>query len=89
MCLRITQIERMHKVADTLITALGGTTKVSRLTDTPLSTVHSWRKNGIPRSRLSHLKLVVEANEIAVDFDRLSVGATPTEQRPSDAKVAA
>lgn len=69
----------MHKIADALIDALGGTTAVSKLTDAPLSTVHSWRKNGIPRSRLSHLRLAVRAKELAVDFDALSAGATPAE----------
>lgn len=67
----------MHKAADALIDALGGTTAVARLTDAPLSTVHSWRKNGIPRSRLAHLRLAVEANKIAVDFDTLAENAEP------------
>jgi hypothetical protein len=79
----------MHKIADALIDALGGTTAVSRLTDAPLSTVHSWRKNGIPRSRLSHLRLAVFAKGIDIDFDRLAEGATPftakvAKQAPSD-----
>jgi predicted RNA polymerase sigma factor len=75
----------MHRVADALIDALGGTTAVSKLTDAPLSTVHSWRKNGIPRSRLSHLRLAVRANRIDIDFDRLANGATPTPIEPTKA----
>jgi hypothetical protein len=67
----------MHKVASSLIDALGGTTAVSKLTEAPLSTVHSWRKNGIPRSRLSHLRLAVRASDLDVDFDQLACGATP------------
>lgn len=51
----------MQTEANLIIDALGGTTAVSRLTDTPLSTVHSWRKNGIPRSRLAHLRLAAKA----------------------------
>ena len=44
--------------ADQVIDALGGTTEVARLIEAPTSTVHSWRKIGIPPSRLAHLKLV-------------------------------
>ncbi|GGB14855.1 hypothetical protein GCM10011380_00330 [Sphingomonas metalli] len=71
----------MHNPAEALIDALGGTTAVSRLTDAPLSTVHSWRKNGIPRSRLSHLRLAVKVAKVDVDFDRLAVGVTPEAAR--------
>ncbi|WP_447727252.1 carph-isopro domain-containing protein [Sphingomonas koreensis] len=58
----------METVADRIIDALGGTTAVSRKTDTPPSTVHSWRKNGIPRSRLSHLKLVAAHEGVSIDW---------------------
>jgi hypothetical protein len=44
--------------ADQVIDALGGTSEVARLIEAPTSTVHSWRKIGIPPSRLAHLKLV-------------------------------
>lgn len=44
--------------ADQVIDELGGTTEVARLIEAPTSTVHSWRKIGIPPSRLAHLKLV-------------------------------
>ena len=50
----------MKTPADHSIDALGGTTAVSRLTLAPLSTVHSWRKKGIPRSRLAHLRLAAK-----------------------------
>lgn len=50
----------MKTVADQIIDALGGTTAVSRLIKAPLSTVHSWRKKGIPRSRLAHLRLAAQ-----------------------------
>lgn len=46
--------------ADQVIDALGGTTEVARLIESPISTVHSWRKIGIPPSRLAHLKLVAD-----------------------------
>jgi hypothetical protein len=44
--------------ADQVIDALGGTTAVATAINAPTSTVHSWRKIGIPPSRLAHLKLV-------------------------------
>jgi hypothetical protein len=50
-------------VAAQIITDLGGTTAVHRLTAVPISTVHSWRKNGIPPSRLAHLCLAAEASK--------------------------
>lgn len=59
----------MMTVADQIIDALGGTTAVARMTDAPLSTVHSWRKNGIPRSRMAHLRLVANGLSPAVDID--------------------
>lgn len=52
----------MQTVADQIIDALGGSTAVSRLIDTPLSTVHSWRKKGISKSRMSHLRLAARAD---------------------------
>ena len=47
----------MKTQADEIIDAMGGTTAVAKLLSAPASTVHSWRKNGIPPSRLAHLKL--------------------------------
>lgn len=52
--------------ANEIIDALGGTTEVSRLTEAPISTVHSWRKNGIPGSRLAHLRLIAAQKNIAL-----------------------
>ncbi|WP_446740632.1 hypothetical protein [Sphingomonas sp. CFBP 8765] len=45
----------------------------------PISTVHSWRRNGIPQSRLSHLGLVARSEKLAFDFDAFSIGVTPAE----------
>jgi hypothetical protein len=66
----------MQTVADRIIDALGGTTAVSRLTDAPTSTVHSWRKKGIPPSRLSHLKLIAANQCLPIDWasGRLKTG---------------
>lgn len=52
-----------------IIDAFGGTTAVSRMTDTPISTVHSWRKNGIPSSRRAHLSLLAEREGKRVDWE--------------------
>lgn len=56
----------MTTVADQIIDALGGTTAVGRMTKAPPSTVHSWRKNGIPASRMDHLRLA--AKEAGVEM---------------------
>lgn len=52
----------MDTQAIKIIDDLGGTTVVAKLIDAPVSTVHSWRSIGIPKSRLAHIRLVA-ANE--------------------------
>ena len=54
----------MQTYADQVIDALGGTTAVATAIDAPTSTVHSWRKIGIPSSRLAHLKLIAEKAQV-------------------------
>lgn len=56
----------MVTFADNIIDALGGTSAVARLIEAPSSTVHSWRKIGIPPSRLAHLRLVAAKEQIAL-----------------------
>tara|TARA_R110000868_G_scaffold389993_1_gene659422 strand:+ start:1016 stop:1279 length:264 start_codon:yes stop_codon:yes gene_type:complete len=51
----------MDTEACTIIDGLGGTTATARLTQAPVSTVFSWRKNGIPQSRMAHLRLAADA----------------------------
>lgn len=71
----------MTSVSDRIIDALGGTTAVSRKAEAPLSTVHSWRRNGIPASRLAHLKLIAREEGVRLDWDtgeRLDHDATDT-----------
>ena len=65
----------MDSTASAIIDQLGGTTAVARMTDAPVTTVHSWRKNGIPASRLAHLKLAAAAAKKVVNW---SPAATPT-----------
>lgn len=72
----------MQTVADQIIDALGGSTAVSRMMDAPLSTVHSWRKNGVPRSRLAHLRLLASVEKPDVNIDLIVTrGAAPIEQK--------
>jgi hypothetical protein len=54
----------MQTYADQVIDALGGTTKVATDIEAPTSTVHSWRKIGIPSSRLAHLRLLAKERGI-------------------------
>lgn len=51
----------MNDHANFIIDGLGGTSAVAAMTEIPVSTVHSWRKNGIPSSRLAHLRLAAKA----------------------------
>jgi hypothetical protein len=51
----------MDAQAHYYIDALGGTTAVHRLLKTNMSTVHSWRRLGIPESRFAHMELAAKA----------------------------
>lgn len=48
-------------LSDRIVRQLGGTSAIARLVQAPVSTVHSWRRKGIPPSRLAHLKLAAAA----------------------------
>ena len=67
----------MDTPASQLIDAFGGTSKTARIAGLPISTVHSWRRNGIPQSRLSHLGLVAQTEKLPINFEALSRGVTP------------
>lgn len=54
----------MDHQAAAIIKALGGTVEVARAMEAPPSTVHSWKKNGIPQSRLAHIKLLAKTKDI-------------------------
>lgn len=60
----------MSTEADMIIDGLGGTSAVAKMMSAPISTVHSWRKNGIPPSRVAHLKLVARAEGLPWPLDR-------------------
>lgn len=51
---------RIKADANAVIDHLGGSTAVARLLEAPLSTVHSWRRIGIPPSRMAHLRLAAK-----------------------------
>jgi hypothetical protein len=78
----------METPASKLIDAFGGTSKTASLAGLPVSTVHSWRRNGIPRSRLSHLRIVAQVEQLGVDFDALCDGVEPP-AKPRAEQVAA
>jgi hypothetical protein len=58
----------MDPFATNLIASLGGTTAVAALIEAPISTVHSWKRIGIPPSRLAHIKLAATAAGLEVDW---------------------
>lgn len=71
--------------ADHIIDGLGGTSAVARLLNAPISTVHSWRQNGIPASRLAHLRLAAQAEGLRWPEDDVAAhgGANTSESVPA------
>lgn len=59
-------MSNLDTFATEVIDTLGGTSAVAKLIEAPISTVHSWRKIGIPASRLAHLKMVADQKGIAL-----------------------
>jgi len=74
----------METPASKLIDAFGGTSRTAKLAGLPISTVHSWRSNGIPHSRLAHLKLVARVEKLKIDFDAMAQGVTPDAMRAGE-----
>ncbi|MBB4859657.1 hypothetical protein HNO88_002986 [Novosphingobium chloroacetimidivorans] len=52
----------MDTLANAVIDHLGGTSVTAKLIEAPTSTVHSWRENGIPPSRMAHLRLAAKVD---------------------------
>ena len=81
MPLRISHKAGMSEYAKAVIDALGGTTAVARMADTPVSTVHSWREIGIPASRIAHLRLIAQSegkdapDDSAIAMERAMIAA--------------
>ncbi len=59
----------METNADKIIDALGGTSAVAKDMEAPVSTVHSWRSIGIPRSRMAHIKLLAALKKVDLPAD--------------------
>jgi hypothetical protein len=55
----------MNNEATQIIEELGGTSAVAKLIEAPVSTVHSWKTNGIPASRLAHIRLAAQVRALA------------------------
>ncbi|GLV21971.1 hypothetical protein TomMM35A_18240 [Sphingobium sp. TomMM35A] len=72
--------------ADIIIDGLGGTSAVAKMVKSPTSTVHSWRKNGIPDARLDHMKLA--AKKARKPWPVIARKRTP-DRRSEDAKPTA
>ncbi|CDO37614.1 carph-isopro domain-containing protein [Novosphingobium sp. KN65.2] len=64
----------MDTIANAVIDHLGGTTATAKLIEAPISTVHSWRLNGIPQSRLAHMRLAarMEGKPLPEDLAELA-----------------
>jgi hypothetical protein len=62
----------MDAFANALIDEIGGTYVVSRLSQASPSTVHSWRRIGLPPSRLNHLRRIVQDECPLVDVAALA-----------------
>ena len=62
MAVRLSHKAGMETNANQIIDALGGTTVVARMLELPVSTVHSWRKIGIPKTRMAHIRLAARDN---------------------------
>lgn len=73
----------MNHDAIKVIHHLGGTSKVAKLIEAPVSTVHSWRTIGIPSSRLAHLRLVADSEGRPLPDDVSSL-PLPTPETPAD-----
>ena len=56
----------MTKRYEDVVAAFGGMTKLAQALEAPPSTVFSWRKSGIPASRMAHIRLV--AKERGIDL---------------------
>jgi hypothetical protein len=56
----------MKTYASQVIDSLGGTSAVAKAIEAPISTVHSWRTIGIPKSRMAHLRLLAQMQGVAL-----------------------
>lgn len=65
-------MSHMRRMDKNVIDLLGGTSAVAKLINAPVSTVHSWRKIGIPASRMAHLRLVAQMQGVTLPDARIA-----------------
>lgn len=70
----------MDTIANAVIDHLGGTSATAKLLEASTSTVHSWRENGIPRSRMAHIRLAAKFIEKPLPEDLDGFEPTPSSQ---------
>lgn len=75
----------MDTIANAVIDHLGGTSATAKLLEAPTSTVHSWRDNGIPQSRMAHLRLVARSIGRPLPNDLAEIPARSTDTTSSEA----
>jgi hypothetical protein len=78
----------MDVLANELIDALGGTTAVASVAKTGVSTVHHWRKTGLPPSRLDHLFRIAQDDYPSVDIHAIARRHGVDVPSPAEAAVA-
>ncbi|NUR78469.1 MAG: hypothetical protein HOQ28_19560 [Thermoleophilia bacterium] len=78
----------MATIADKVLHHLGGTSAVAAASETPVSTVHSWRKIGISSSRMNHLRLVAKEMGKPLPDDLGTLPDPPDEAPAPDAEAA-
>lgn len=66
--------------AGPFLDALGGTVAVGRLTFTPVTTVHGWRRVGMSEARFDHVRLAAIARGKGVELDAAMATLTPEEE---------
>ncbi|MGK2287323.1 carph-isopro domain-containing protein [Pedomonas sp. V897] len=67
----------MQTEAALMIDELGGTTAVARAIGVPVSTVHSWRKNGIPHWRHDAIQKLASKKRARRKTAKVSPGHCP------------
>lgn len=61
----------MQRLSDEIIADFGGLSALAEIVEAPVSTVHSWRRKGLSKSRLAHLRLAAVAHGKTVRWDTL------------------
>lgn len=65
----------MNTEAIKIIKALGGTAAVARLFDVRMPSISDWKKKGIPKARMMHIKAAHAQALVGVDVDAATAPA--------------